>query len=233
MAFQPIVNVRTREIFAYEALLRGTDGTGAGAVQAQVTEDTRYAFDQRCRVTSIELAAQLDLARDGAFLSINFLPNAVYEPRACIRLTLDTARRTGFPLDRIIFEFTETEQIDTAHLLNILRSYRTLGFKTAIDDFGAGFAGLGLLCAFQPDLVKLDMDLTRGIDSSPVKRAIVGHTVHMLNDLGIGIVCEGLETWEEVACLRAMGVETMQGYVFAKPALEALPVPRWPEDAPA
>lgn len=122
MAFQPILNVRTGQMFAYEALLRGVDGTGAGAILSQVTDDNRYAFDQTCRVTAIELATELDLAREDAYLSINFLPNAVYEPRACIKLTLETAMRTGFPVERIMFEFTESERVDSSHLLNILHA---------------------------------------------------------------------------------------------------------------
>lgn len=228
MAFQPIVDFRAMRIFAYEALLRGKDGTGAGAILGEVSDETIYSFDQSCRVTAIELANELGLARDEAFLSINFLPNAVYEPKACIQLTLETASRTGFPVERIMFEFTESERIDSEHLQNILRTYRDLGFLTAIDDFGAGFAGLGLLAEFQPDFVKLDMALIRGIEASRAKRAIVVNTLKMLEDLGVSVICEGVETPAEFECLLEMGVEKMQGYLFAKPALEALPVPDYP-----
>lgn len=233
MAFQPIVNVRTETVFAYEALVRGKDGSGAGAVLSQVSDDNRYAFDQLCRTTAIDLAAKLDLTASGANLSINFLPNAVYEPRACIRATLAAAMRTGFPVDRIIFEFTEEEALDTAHILNILRSYRAMGFKTAIDDFGAGFAGLGLLSRFQPDIVKLDMALIRDIDTDKVKRAIVRNTLNMLRDLGIDPICEGIETLEELDALRDLGVELMQGYLLARPALEALTPVSWPGELAA
>lgn len=227
MAFQPIVDVKTRTVFAYEALVRGQDGRGAGAVLSQVSTDNRYAFDQLCRTTAIDLAARLDMASAGANLSINFLPNAVYEPRACIRATLAAALRTGFPLDRIIFEFTEEEALDTNHLLNILRSYRAMGFKTAIDDFGAGFAGLGLLSKFQPDIVKLDMDLIRDIDTDPVKRTIVRNTLNMLSDLDIQPICEGVETVGEHDALCDLGVTLMQGYLLAKPAVEALSPIEW------
>ena len=227
MAFQPIANVETETVFAYEALVRGQDGQGAGAVLAQVSADNRYAFDQLCRRTAIELAAGLDLAASGASLSINFLPNAVYEPRACIRVTLDAAMRTGFPVDRIIFEFTEDESLDTNHILNILRSYRAMGFKTAIDDFGAGYAGLGLLTKFQPDIVKLDMALIRDIDTDQVKRTIVKNTLNMLHDLGVQPVCEGVETVDEHNALRDLGVTLMQGYLLAKPAAASLPEVAW------
>lgn len=228
MAFHPIVDVRSQRVFAHEALVRGADGAGAGFVLSQVSESNRYAFDQKCRVKAIELAADLDLAAQGALLSINFLPNAVYEPRACIRLTLAAAMRTGFPIQNIIFEFTEVERLDSAHVLNILRSYRAMGFKTAIDDFGAGYAGLGLLSEFQPDLVKLDMDLIRGIDKSAVKQNIVRNTLNMMRDLGVTPICEGIETTDEMDVLRDLGVDLMQGYLFAKPGLAALPAPAWP-----
>lgn len=225
MAFQPIVDITTGSIFGHEALVRGAEGQGAGSVLTQVDESNRYAFDQQCRVKAIELAAKLYDPADTAKLSINFMPNAVYEPRACIRLTLATAMKTGFPLNRIIFEFTETEKLDTAHILNILRTYREMGFQTAIDDFGAGHSGLGLLTHFQPDIVKLDMDLIRGIDKDPVRRKIVKHTLDMLADLNIVPLCEGVETGGELAALRDLGVSLVQGYLLSKPLFEALALP--------
>lgn len=222
MAFQPIVDVSRQTVFAHEALVRGPGGEGAYTILSQVAESNRYAFDQQCRVKAIELATALDLSRDGARLSINFMPNAVYEPRACIRLTLATAMRTGFPLDRIIFEFTEDEKLDTNHLLNILRTYRSMGFKTAIDDFGAGYAGLGLLTQFQPDIVKLDMELVRGIDADTVKQRIVKSMLDLLTDLGIQTICEGVETEGELRTLADLGATLIQGYVLARPAFEGL-----------
>ena len=132
MAFQPIVDIVSGSTVAHEALARGVKGESAYTVLSAVDDSNRYAFDQQCRVKAIEMAAKLGLSDDGACLSINFMPNAVYEPRACIRLTLDAANRTNFPLHRIIFEFTEAERLDTDHLLNILKTYKAIGFKTAI-----------------------------------------------------------------------------------------------------
>jgi len=228
MAFQPIVDVTSRETFAYEALVRGKSGESAYQILSAVTAENRYAFDQKCRVTAIELGQELNLSQEGGLLSINFLPSAVYEPRACIRLTLEAALRTGFPTDRIMFEFTEAEEMDADHVLHILRTYKELGFRTAIDDFGAGYAGLGLLAKFQPDYVKLDMALLRDIDQSEAKQIIVRNTLTMLNELGITPICEGIETVAEYQLLCDYGVTLMQGYLFAKPALEALPLPNWP-----
>lgn len=223
MAFQPIVDRRDGRVFAYEALVRGPAGEGAHTILGQVADDNRYAFDQQCRVKAIETATALGLPATGAKLSINFMPNAVYEPRACIRLTLEAARRTGFPPEGIIFEFTETEALDTDHLLSILKAYRQIGFKTAIDDFGAGYAGLSLLARFQPDIVKLDMELIRGLDTDPVRRRIVGGLLTLMSDLGIETVCEGVETVGELKALEDLGARLIQGYVLARPAFEALP----------
>lgn len=236
MAFQPILRCdaegrldRTQPCFAYEALVRGADGAGAGSVLAQVDADNRYAFDQRCRVKAIELAAGLGLPAQGAALSINFLPNAVYEPRACIRASLEAAARVRFPPERLIFEVTEQEMVqDPDHLLHILTSYRAMGFRTAIDDFGAGYSGLNLLARFQPDILKLDMQLLRDVDSQPARQAIIRHMAAMGAELGIEVVAEGVETVAEFATLRALGIRLFQGYFFARPAFEALPPPRLP-----
>ena len=95
MAFQPIVDTATGRPFAYEALVRGIDGEGAYSVLSQVTEANRYSFDQACRVKAIETAMAAGIMAGDAKLSINFLPNAVYSPMACIQLTLRTARAEG------------------------------------------------------------------------------------------------------------------------------------------
>jgi EAL domain-containing protein (putative c-di-GMP-specific phosphodiesterase class I) len=228
MAFQPIVDVRTRSVFAYEALVRGVGGEGAASILEAVTEQSRYAFDQGCRTKAIDLAAGLGLAQQGALLSINFLPNAVYDPAACIRLTLAAARRTGMPLDRLLFEFTESERVEHGHLGRIIAAYRALGFKTAIDDFGAGYSGLTLLAKFQPDIVKLDMELVRDIDTDRVKRLLVGGMVSVCAEIGVQVLAEGIETLDEHQALVDLGVFLQQGYLFAKPGFERLPQVAWP-----
>lgn len=220
MAFQPIVNIATKEIFAHEALARGLKGESAGTIISQVTEENLYKFDQTCRIKAIELAAKLDIQ---TFLSINFMPNAVYHPKNCLRTTFKTARENEFPLDKIIFEITEAEEIvDRNHLTNIISEYKKHGFKTAIDDFGAGYSGLNLLTAFQPDYIKLDMELTRDINTEFVKQTIVKSIVQVADDLGIVIIAEGIETADELNCLTDYGIELFQGYYFARPAFQSL-----------
>lgn len=229
-AFQPIVNVATREVFAHEALVRGPAGEPAPTVLSRITDGNRYQFDQACRGKAIEIASRLGMQ---SLLSINFLPNAIYRPELCIRSTLVAARTHGFPIDRIIFETVEGEQVnDGKWLSEVLREYQRIGFLTAIDDFGAGFAGLNLLADFQPDIVKLDMALVRGIDTNKPRRAIVAGVSTMCRELGIRVIAEGIETDDEMRCLRDLGIELMQGYWFGRPQFEAVTpgddIP-WPE----
>ncbi len=228
MAFQPIVDMRTRSVFAYEALVRGPQGQGAGSILETVNTTNRYAFDQGCRVRAIDLASRLGLGAQGALLSINFLPNAVYDPAACIRLTLATARRNGFPLDRLLFEFTESERVEHEHLGRIISAYKALGFRTAIDDFGAGYSGLTLLAKFQPDIVKLDMELIRDIDTDRVKRLLVAGMVGVCREIGVEVLAEGIETLGEHQALLDLGVWLQQGFLLAKPGFECLPAVAWP-----
>jgi EAL domain-containing protein (putative c-di-GMP-specific phosphodiesterase class I) len=153
----------------------------------------------------------------------------VCRPETCIRATLIAAKRVGMPPERLMFEVTEAEQVaDPAHLKSTFDHYRQRGFTTAIDDFGAGYAGLNLLVGFQPHVIKLDMELTRGIDADPVRQAIVGGILQVTRQLGIRVVAEGIETAAEHAVLAAAGIRYMQGYLFARPAIGVLPVPEYP-----
>ena len=224
MAFQPIYDSVADSVWGYEALVRGVDGEGAASILAQVQPEQRYRFDQECRVRAIELASRLFPTPESLKLSINFMPNAVYEPAACLRATLRAADQYGFPLTSIMFEFTEDEKVDdTAHLTGIIDEYRKRGFITAIDDFGAGHAGLSLLAEFQPDLIKIDMAIVRGVDSSRARQAVVAGIMNIAGALDITVLAEGVETEGEYRALQAAGIHLFQGYWLARPAFEALP----------
>lgn len=224
MAFQPIVDIAIGRVWAYEALVRGTAGEGAGAILDMVEPHMVYGFDQACRVKAVELAGELFRRDDDVKLSINFMPNAVYEPNACIRATLAAAARVGFDPRKLMFEFTENEKFrDVDHVRRIIAAYRAQGFTTAIDDFGAGYAGLGLLAELRPDVLKIDMALVRDIDASPTKRTIVAAIVAMASALEILPLAEGIETVAELETLRSLGVRLCQGYLLGRPEVAALP----------
>lgn len=231
MAFQPIMDVSTGRPMAYEALVRGSKGESAASILARVTPDTLYAFDQQCRVTAIEGAVAAGLLDGDARLAINFLPATVYCPIACLEPTLETARRLNLPPERLIFEFSErADPGDGAALKTILDTYSHMGFGTAIDDFGAGQAGLTLLGQVRTDYIKLDMALIRGIDEAMPRRMIVEGVIRIADKMGMAVMAEGVETLGEYDTLRRLGVRYMQGYLFARPGFRCLPPGTVPEE---
>ena len=220
MAFQPIIDWSKQDIIGYEALVRGPEGQGAGWVFEQINDKNKYYFDQACRVKAIETASKLGLKK---LLSINFLPNAVYNPETCIRATIEAGDMFGFDITQIMFEVTEGEQIiDQAKLKRIFESYAKRGFITAIDDFGSGYAGLAWLTSLRPAVLKLDMGLIRDIDQDTVKQAVLKGILTVCCELKTRVLAEGVETKAELDYLVEAGIEWYQGYYFAKPQLEKL-----------
>ena len=220
-AFQPIVRASSQEIVSYEALVRGINGEPAGSIFEHVNEENLYQFDQACRVTAIKKAVELGLNTQ---LNLNFTPNAVYEPQLCIRTTLAAAERYGFPLDKIVFEVTEGEEVkDKQHLVNIIEAYKKMGFHTAIDDFGAGYSGLNLLADYEPDVIKLDRELIIDIHQHPRKQAIIKGIILVCRELNLELLAEGIELEQEYRWLKEQGIDLFQGYYFARPGFECLP----------
>lgn len=222
MAFQPIVDVATQRIVTHEALVRGVNGESAYQVLSQVSNALLYRFDQACRVKAIELAGQLDMT---SALSINFLPNAVYEPEACIQATLDVSRRVGWPTEHLVFEITEVESVsDRGHLRSIIDTYRQMGFTTALDDFGKGHANLDLLVDLRPDKLKIDRALVMDCHQDTRRQVLLKAVVDIARQLDIDLVAEGIECREEARWLHEeAGIVQHQGFYYARPAFEALP----------
>lgn len=227
-AFQPIIDVDNRDVYAHEALVRGTQGEGAQTILSRVNERNRYSFDQRCRVKAVKLASRLNLQTR---LSINFMPNAVYQPESCIRTTLAAAKTYNFDTNKLIFELTENEALtDADHLVSIINAYREMGFQVALDDFGAGYSRMNVIIASPPALIKLDMTLLRDIHLKVKQQAVVNGILVMAEQLGSRVIAEGVETMEEYRWLRGRGISLFQGYLFARPGFETLPEPFIPED---
>ncbi len=109
-----------------------------------------------------------------------------------------------------------------SHLTDIFREYKRLGFKTAIDDFGAGYSGLNLLAKFRPDIIKLDIELIRDLDKDEIQQAIVSGIFDFCRKINCEVIAEGVESKEEVEILRDIGINLLQGYYFAKPSFQSL-----------
>ncbi|WP_106475561.1 EAL domain-containing protein [Phytohalomonas tamaricis] len=220
MAFQPIVNLNTRTLHAYEALVRGVNGESAHSIISQVTADLLYRFDQACRIKALDLAEKLGMTTS---LSINFLPNAVYEPRSCIHATLKLAKELGWPTERLIFEITEVEQVrDRQHLRRIVDAYREMGFFVALDDFGSGYSNLDMLIDLTPQYLKLDRDLVHDVVHDVRRQILIETTIALADRLDMNLIAEGVETQEEAQWLYERGIYLHQGFYYARPAIEAL-----------
>lgn len=221
MAFQPIVDMRDLSVFAYEALVRGDCGEPAADVLDRVTPVNRFTFDQQCRTRAVELAAALGI---DVRLSINVMLAAVYDPAQGLAAMQEAASRAGMPCDRIVLEASEEDRlVDPQGFRAIMSTYKRQGFETAIDDFGDGIASLSFLADFQPDYLKLDMNLIRGIDADKARQAIVAGIMKVADLLGTTVIAEGIETSAEMRALRDLGIPIMQGYLFAAPEFESLP----------
>ena len=165
------------------------------------------------------------------YLSINFMPNGLAASPQTLDNTLSAAEGCGFPIDRIILEVTEGEMIqDMRRFATMIARCRVRGMRVAIDDFGAGHSGLNLLAEFQPDLLKLDMNLVRDIHTHGPRQAIVRGILQTCGDLAIDVIAEGVETEPEFAWFEAHDVELFQGYFFAKSGFECLPGFRFGDD---
>lgn len=222
IAFQPIVDCEKQETIGYEALVRGLHNENAQSVLDSVQDKDRYEFDHHCRVKAINDATKIGL--QGMYLSVNILPNSISDSCRCLLATLRAARKAGLPTKNLILEFSELEEMANAtEIQQAIERCRSAGFRTAIDDFGAGYAGLGLLVDFRANIVKLDMKLIRGIDRDRVRQAILVNSLNLLNQLNIDVIAEGVESKDEMSWLRRAGVRFMQGFYFAMPAVGQLP----------
>jgi EAL domain-containing protein (putative c-di-GMP-specific phosphodiesterase class I) len=129
------------------------------------------------------------------------------------------AKHYDVPLEAIILELTEDAKLTCEDFQNVMVLHRSLGIKTGIDDFGSGYSGLNVLATCGADMVKLDRQLIRGIDTDPKKQIIVEAFTQLCGKLGSVVVAEGVETQAEAEVLRQQGIDLMQGYYFGRPAI--------------
>jgi EAL domain-containing protein (putative c-di-GMP-specific phosphodiesterase class I) len=221
--FQPIVALPTLEIVAYECLSRGVKADGSLMspdllFKLAVENDLLFFLDRLCRENALKSAAVKKITAD---IFINFIPTSIYVPETCLQSTMHWAHQLEYDPSRIVFEVVETQRVDDLkHLRQILDYYRGKGFRTALDDVGSGHANLVALAALGADVIKVDMEIIRGIDRDPVKQSIYGALVAIAQGNGIKVLAEGVETREELAYVMQHGAELAQGYLFAKPTAE-------------
>lgn len=216
-AFQPIVDVSSRCIYAYEALLRSPSGQGPVDVIRSVPKQYYSALDQTIRETALARASALGVS---CRLSLNMSSSCMIQDQNYLLKTIDYAEQCGIAAQNVVIEISESDVIHGIPRLNDrLNEAHARGALIALDDFGAGYAGLNSLIDVNPDIIKLDMYLIRNIDSSGPRQATIKALVGLALDLGIDLIAEGVETAEEYAFLTRAGIDMFQGYFFAKPQL--------------
>jgi len=219
--FQPIVDLRKKEIIGYEVLLRGLDRDGKIVPPNKIFEvakkaDLIFYLDRSARETAIRSLAKHGITK---LAFINFIPTAIYRPEYCLRTTFNLINQLGLKSDQLAFEVVETEKItDIAHLKNVLNYYREHGFKVVLDDLGSGYSSLILLAELRPHIIKIDREIIRDIDKDSLKQALFKAFVQVAHDHGILVLAEGVETEEEANWVKAHGGDLAQGFYFGRPS---------------
>jgi EAL domain-containing protein (putative c-di-GMP-specific phosphodiesterase class I) len=222
IVLQPIVDVNSRTVYAYEALCRGPYGENYTTLVANMEESLLPLFDKLAMARSMRLAAKLRIEERGSKISINVGPETHLVGKDANYIGR-LAKHYGIKASSIVLEFSEEVRMDCIKLAQIVENHRAAGSVIAMDDFGAGYAGLNSLAISTPDVLKLDRELIKDIESSKKKKTIVGAFAKICRKIGVEIVAEGVETVAEFRTLQGFGISLMQGYLFARPAGCELP----------
>jgi EAL domain-containing protein (putative c-di-GMP-specific phosphodiesterase class I)/CheY-like chemotaxis protein len=222
MAMQPIVSWNTRTVLAYEALARTDEPSLRNPAELFDTAEQLGRTGQIGRAIRGKIASLIPQAPEPALVFVNLHPADLEDPE----LLSDEGALAPFA-HRVVLEITERAALDQiSGLRERVAALRGLGYRIAVDDLGAGYAGLSSFAAIEPDIVKADMSLVRGIERSAVKQKLVGAIAALCNDLGIQLVTEGIETIAERDCVCSLGGDVLQGYLFARPD-RGFPPPRY------
>jgi EAL domain-containing protein (putative c-di-GMP-specific phosphodiesterase class I) len=211
MVYQPIWNLDGEHPVGFECLARFS-ATPSRSPDKWFAEAFEAKLGVLLELTAIKIAqSALTSFPTEVYVALNTSPSTILSGEL-----LDVVDR--LEAERIVLEITEHAHIDDyERLLDALQPLRKRGVRLAVDDAGAGYAGLQHILQLQPDLIKLDMGLTRNIDLDPARRALAAALVGFARDTGCQIIAEGVETTSELEALRAIGVEKAQGYFLGRP----------------
>jgi EAL domain-containing protein (putative c-di-GMP-specific phosphodiesterase class I) len=218
MAFQPIVSWSRRQVFGYEALLRSRETAlphPGAIIDAAERLGRLHDLGRTIRQRAAEPGARIP---DGAVLLVNLHTQDLLDADL-----FDHEQPLARIANHVVLEITERASLH--HVRDVqarIARLREMGFRIAVDDLGAGYAGLTSFAQLEPEVVKLDMSLVRGVHAQPTKLTLVRTMISMCRELGMQVVAEGIETAEERDAMINAGCDLLQGYLFAKPG-EAFP----------
>lgn len=214
MAFQPIVNLETSRVAGLEALARFSAPPQRGPHEWFAEADASGLGSDLELLAVRSAVTRIDQLPGDTYLSVNVSPHTALDPRL--------AATIRFAADRLVLELTEHARVDQyAKLRDALAEPRRAGLRIAVDDAGSGYASLQHILRLRPDIIKLDIELIRGIDSDPAQRALTTALVAFARDIGAAVIAEGIETADELQALRHLHVGYGQGFYLGRP--EPLP----------
>lgn len=217
-AFQPIIDTKNMKISSFEALLRNHEGRYPELILADLPERERYEFDLKSKAIAIQQGARL--LQNEQSLSVNLLPGAITHNKQVVVELLSYLEQANLHPNRLILEITESEMVkENEAFYAAIEDIRAAGIRLALDDFGAGYAGLSLLADLMPDKIKLDRAITNRIHESGPRQAILHSVFEFANATGSHLIVEGVETFDEWLWLNNAGVRKFQGFLFARPQL--------------
>jgi EAL domain-containing protein (putative c-di-GMP-specific phosphodiesterase class I) len=215
VAYQPIVSWSAQHVFAWEALVRNKEPTLRSPPDLFEAAERLGRLQELGRVIRDRVARTADELPSGGLLFVNV---------HALELDDESLFSEHAPLSKhakqVVLEITERAPIDKIRDVgNRVAQLRALGYRIAVDDLGAGYAGLASFAHLEPEVVKVDMSLIRGLDRSPMKQKLLSSIVALCQELGIKMIAEGIETEEEREALVSLGGDLCQGYLFARPQL--------------
>jgi EAL domain-containing protein (putative c-di-GMP-specific phosphodiesterase class I) len=218
--FQPIVDLRTRQVLGYEALSRGpADSVYQMPLRlfAMAEEaDLVFELDRKCRCRALAAATSIP-AR--AKLFVNVVPPAMWDPEFQGAALVRLAEEQGLTPDRVVLEITERSAIENYNLFaEALSELTRFGFSIAVDDVGAGYSGLEKIAHLNPRYLKFDIELIRNIDSSYIRREMTRALKSFADSIGSTIIAEGIERDGELRTLLELGIQYGQGFLLGRPA---------------
>ena len=217
--YEPIVDVRTKTVYGYEALARGPVGSDfhspTALFEAAEEEELVFELDCLCRQSGLDGADGLP---SGTRLFLNVRPTTIHDPAFRPEALIRTLERCRLRPSDVVFEISEQESIENFDVFREIRDeYKSLGFQFALDDTGAGYASLQAVIELEPDFIKVDRALVTKLDTDPAKQLLLKALQEVAGGLGARIIGEGLDTLEELEMLGELGIPFGQGWLFGKP----------------
>jgi len=218
--FQPIVELASGRAYGREALMRGRLGVvevrGAELLAAAEAHDALFSFDYRARTAALEVG--LPLLPEGEVLFVNLDPRAALDVESTVRTTWPVVARMNADPSRICIEVVKPERCADRDLLAaMVEAHRKRGAQIALDDLSCGTDALLCLELLKPDVAKIDVALTHGIQHSEARRKLVAALVELAHEMGAKVVAEGIERVDEFQTMLELGVDLGQGFYFGQP----------------